>query len=69
MIVVFLLTGRYLEARARYRAGDALRSLLRTWRRPPAAGKESVRGVGSLLEDGEDADGPLEDPSSGRSRP
>ena len=29
MIVVFLLTGRYLEARARYRAGDALRSLLR----------------------------------------
>ena len=28
MIVVFLLTGRYLEARARYRAGDALRSLL-----------------------------------------
>ncbi|WP_314129574.1 heavy metal translocating P-type ATPase [Schaalia odontolytica] len=27
-IVVFLLTGRYLEARARYRAGDALRSLL-----------------------------------------
>ena len=28
-IVVFLLTGRYLEARARYRAGDALRSLLR----------------------------------------
>ena len=25
MIVVFLLTGRYLEARARYRAGDALR--------------------------------------------
>ena len=29
MIVVFLLTGRYLEARARYRAGNALRSLLR----------------------------------------
>ena len=29
MIVVFLLTGRSLEARARYRAGDALRSLLR----------------------------------------
>ena len=29
MIVVFLLTGRYMEARARYRAGDALRSLLR----------------------------------------
>ncbi len=29
MIVVFLLTGRYLEARARYRAGEALRSLLR----------------------------------------
>ena len=29
MIVVFLLTGRYLETRARYRAGDALRSLLR----------------------------------------
>ena len=29
MIVVFLLTGRYREARARYRAGDALRSLLR----------------------------------------
>ena len=29
MIVVCLLTGRYLEARARYRAGDALRSLLR----------------------------------------
>ena len=29
MIVVFLLTGRYLEARARYRACDALRSLLR----------------------------------------
>ena len=29
MIVVFLLTGRYLEARARYHAGDALRSLLR----------------------------------------
>ena len=29
MIVVFLLTGRYLEARARCRAGDALRSLLR----------------------------------------
>ena len=29
MIVVFLLTGRYLEVRARYRAGDALRSLLR----------------------------------------
>ena len=29
MIVVFLLTGRYLEASARYRAGDALRSLLR----------------------------------------
>ncbi len=29
MIVVFLLTGRYLEARARYRAGDALRLLLR----------------------------------------
>ena len=28
MIVVFLLTGRYMEARARYRAGDALRSLL-----------------------------------------
>ena len=28
MIVVFLLTVRYLEARARYRAGDALRSLL-----------------------------------------
>ena len=28
MIVVFLLTGRYLEARARYRAGDALRSQL-----------------------------------------
>ena len=28
MIVVFLLTGRYLVARARYRAGDALRSLL-----------------------------------------
>ena len=28
MIVVFLLTGRYLEARARYRTGDALRSLL-----------------------------------------
>ncbi|MBS7072020.1 MAG: HAD-IC family P-type ATPase [Actinomyces sp.] len=27
-IVVFLLTGRYMEARARYRAGDALRSLL-----------------------------------------
>ena len=27
-IVVFLLTGRYLEERARYRAGDALRSLL-----------------------------------------
>ena len=27
-IVVFLLTGRYLEAHARYRAGDALRSLL-----------------------------------------
>ena len=27
-IVVFLLTGRYLEARARSRAGDALRSLL-----------------------------------------
>jgi len=25
--------------------------------------------VGSLLEDGEDADGPLEDPSSGRRRP
>ena len=28
MIVVFLLTGRYMEARARSRAGDALRSLL-----------------------------------------
>ncbi|ENO18272.1 copper-exporting ATPase [Schaalia cardiffensis F0333] len=27
-IVVFLLTGRWMEARARYRAGDALRSLL-----------------------------------------
>ena len=27
-IVVFLLTGRYFEARTRYRAGDALRSLL-----------------------------------------
>lgn len=53
----------------RLRRRFSLRSLLRTWRRPPAAGKESVRGVGSLLEDGEDADGPLEDPSSGRSRP
>ena len=28
MIVVFLLTGRWMEARARYRAGDALRALL-----------------------------------------
>ncbi|WP_165217026.1 heavy metal translocating P-type ATPase [Schaalia sp. ZJ1691] len=28
MIVVFLLAGRWMEARARYRAGDALRSLL-----------------------------------------
>ena len=28
MIVVFLLTGRCMEARARYRAGDALRALL-----------------------------------------
>ena len=28
VIVVFLLTGRYAEARTRYRAGDALRSLL-----------------------------------------
>ncbi|MGO1583056.1 MAG: heavy metal translocating P-type ATPase, partial [Actinomycetaceae bacterium] len=28
LIVVFLLTGRYLEARSRHRAGDALRSLL-----------------------------------------
>ncbi len=27
-IVLFLLTGRWMEARARYRAGDALRSLL-----------------------------------------
>ena len=53
----------------RLRRRFSLRSLLRTWRRPPAAGKESVRGVGSLLEDGEDADGPLENPSSGRSRP
>ena len=28
MIGGFLRTGRYMEARARYRAGDALRSLL-----------------------------------------
>lgn len=28
MIVIFLLLGRWMEARARYRAGDALRSLL-----------------------------------------
>ena len=58
MIVVFLLTGRYLEARARYRAGDALRSLLRMGakeatlvRVDPATGErsESVVPASSLL--------------------
>ena len=57
MIVVFLLTGRYLEARARYRAGDALRSLLRMGakeatlvRNDPATGErtESVVPASSL---------------------
>ena len=56
-IVVFLLTGRYLEARARYRAGDALRSLLRMGakeatlvRNDPATGErtESVVPASSL---------------------
>ena len=52
MIVVFLLTGRYLEARARYRAGDALRSLLRMGakeatlvRIDPATGERSEKVV------------------------
>ncbi len=52
MIVVFLLTGRYLEARARYRAGDALRSLLRMGakeatlvRIDPATGERSEQVV------------------------
>ena len=52
MIVVFLLTGRYLEARARYRAGDALRSLLRMGAKEatlvtvdPATGERSERVV------------------------
>ena len=52
MIVVFLLTGRYLEARARYRAGDALRSLLRMGAKEatlvsvdPATGERSEKVV------------------------
>ena len=52
MIVVFLLTGRYLEARARYRAGDALRSLLSMGAKEatlvsvdPATGERSESGV------------------------
>ena len=52
MIVVFLLTGRYLEARARYRAGDALRSLLNMGAKEatlvsvdPAAGERSEKVV------------------------
>ena len=52
MIVVFLLTGRYMEARARYRAGDALRSLLRMGAKEatlvsvdPATGERSEKVV------------------------
>ena len=51
----------------RLRRRFSLRSLLRTWRRPPAA-KEPVRDVAALLEDGEDVDGLQGNPSSVRSR-
>ncbi len=59
MIVVFLLTGRYLEARARYRAGDALRSLLNMGAKEatlvnvdPATGERTVPRLLELREAG-----------------
>lgn len=45
MIVVFLLAGRYAEARTRYRAGDALRQLLDLGAKTATVVRENEDGV------------------------